>query len=318
MAMGDKGATLDGLKASHDNLDGKITDLKSDLGSLTDLDTDDKRNLVAAINEVASNSGGSGGGLSATAKAALLACFQNVAWINDGGQTYYNALSNALNSSSDQDDEIVDGYTFYDYFQYSETVTSVGQTRAFKTKVYSNIFDYKIKLKTKILSSITRNISCVGSRNGSSNDEYYAVHYNKTNEAFNVTFRGGTSDGVSAALDTVHTVIVSNTTSSPSTLYVDGNSVNFTWTYDSSYSNGFYALTSGYSGIPLFGDCQFGILEVYDSSNNLVNKYRPAVRTMDNQIGIYDTIENIFYTCSTTSYATIGHADCKYSVGNWS
>lgn len=31
MAIGDKGATLDGLKASHDNLDGKITDLKSDL-----------------------------------------------------------------------------------------------------------------------------------------------------------------------------------------------------------------------------------------------------------------------------------------------
>ena len=29
--MGDKGATLDGLKVSHDNLDGKITDLKSDL-----------------------------------------------------------------------------------------------------------------------------------------------------------------------------------------------------------------------------------------------------------------------------------------------
>lgn len=31
MALGDKGATLDGLKASHDNLDGKITDLKSEL-----------------------------------------------------------------------------------------------------------------------------------------------------------------------------------------------------------------------------------------------------------------------------------------------
>lgn len=34
MAMGDKGATLDGLKASHDNLDGKISDLKSDLSDL--------------------------------------------------------------------------------------------------------------------------------------------------------------------------------------------------------------------------------------------------------------------------------------------
>ena len=34
MAMGDKGATLDGLKVSHDNLDGKITDLKSDVDIL--------------------------------------------------------------------------------------------------------------------------------------------------------------------------------------------------------------------------------------------------------------------------------------------
>ena len=34
MALGDKGATLDGLKASHDNLDGKITDLKSDINSV--------------------------------------------------------------------------------------------------------------------------------------------------------------------------------------------------------------------------------------------------------------------------------------------
>lgn len=35
-------------------------------------------------------------GLSFTAKNALLACFRNVAWINDDGQTYYDALEDAL------------------------------------------------------------------------------------------------------------------------------------------------------------------------------------------------------------------------------
>lgn len=36
------------------------------------------------------------GGLSNTAKQALLACFEKVAWVDDQGQTYYDALYNAL------------------------------------------------------------------------------------------------------------------------------------------------------------------------------------------------------------------------------
>lgn len=38
-------------------------------------------------------------GLSAVAKAALLACFRNVAWINEHGQEYYDALEEALEQS---------------------------------------------------------------------------------------------------------------------------------------------------------------------------------------------------------------------------
>lgn len=37
--------------------------------------------------------GGSGEGLSTEVKNAILDCFENVAWVNDQGQTYYNALS---------------------------------------------------------------------------------------------------------------------------------------------------------------------------------------------------------------------------------
>lgn len=39
-------------------------------------------------------------GLSDAAKTALLNCFQNVAWINENGQTYYNALYDALYGST--------------------------------------------------------------------------------------------------------------------------------------------------------------------------------------------------------------------------
>lgn len=38
-------------------------------------------------------------GLSAEAKAALLTCFRNVAWINGQGQTYYDALETALHAN---------------------------------------------------------------------------------------------------------------------------------------------------------------------------------------------------------------------------
>ena len=40
--------------------------------------------------------GSGGGGLTDEAKAALLACFENVAWVNGDGQTYYDALADAL------------------------------------------------------------------------------------------------------------------------------------------------------------------------------------------------------------------------------
>ena len=40
------------------------------------------------------------GGLTAEAKQALLACFENVAWVGTDGQTYYDALAEALNTTA--------------------------------------------------------------------------------------------------------------------------------------------------------------------------------------------------------------------------
>lgn len=44
--------------------------------------------------------GNTGGGLSEAAKAALLACFSNVAWIGTDGQSYYDSLAEALNPTA--------------------------------------------------------------------------------------------------------------------------------------------------------------------------------------------------------------------------
>ena len=48
-----------------------------------------------------------GGSLSNAVKTALLNCFAHVAWTDENGQSYYNALQSALNSSSGGDSQQV-------------------------------------------------------------------------------------------------------------------------------------------------------------------------------------------------------------------
>ena len=66
----------------------EIADLKSDLS-----ETENEIIRTAGVVEELEC------GLTEEVEAALLACFAHVAWISDDGQTYYDALSNALNRS---------------------------------------------------------------------------------------------------------------------------------------------------------------------------------------------------------------------------
>lgn len=68
----------------------EISNIKADLGDLSELETEANTDLVSAVNEVAQR------GLSDALKTALLNCFANVAWINDKGSDYYEELENAL------------------------------------------------------------------------------------------------------------------------------------------------------------------------------------------------------------------------------
>jgi len=68
-------------------------DSASDVGYDNTASGLDAENVQDAIDELSSDSGG---GLSTNARNALLACFRNVAWANENGQSYYNALEAAL------------------------------------------------------------------------------------------------------------------------------------------------------------------------------------------------------------------------------
>ena len=97
--IADAADDLESVQGDIEDIQTDLSDLRSDLGDLSELDTTDKSSIVGAINEVAE--GGSGSGLTADIKQALLDCFENVAWIDDDGQTYYDALEDALYPPAD-------------------------------------------------------------------------------------------------------------------------------------------------------------------------------------------------------------------------
>lgn len=70
---------------------GQVTGLQTEIGDLSELETDEKSDLVSAVNEAASS-----GGLATDIKTALLQLAQKVAYIDENGQDYYDDLYNAL------------------------------------------------------------------------------------------------------------------------------------------------------------------------------------------------------------------------------
>ena len=94
----DSTLSIAGMAADAKATGDEISDLKSDLGDLSELETEDKTSIVNALNEAR---GSSGSGLTADVKQALLDCFENVAWTTADGQDYYDALEDALYPPAD-------------------------------------------------------------------------------------------------------------------------------------------------------------------------------------------------------------------------
>lgn len=90
----DNTLTQAGAAADAKKTGDEISNLKSELGDLSDLETTAKTDLVSAINEVAQSGGGSG--LTNDIKQALLQIATKVAYIDNDGRNYYYDLRNAL------------------------------------------------------------------------------------------------------------------------------------------------------------------------------------------------------------------------------
>lgn len=73
----------------------KIDTVNTNIGDFNEAEVDGE-NIIEMIN----NAGNNGGGLSQSAKDALINCFNHVAWIDENGASYVQTLQNALNAST--------------------------------------------------------------------------------------------------------------------------------------------------------------------------------------------------------------------------
>lgn len=94
-SLGENGEYPSPGQSWQEEIEAELSDVKQDLGDLSELETEDKSNLVSAINEAA-QSGGSGTRLTEDLKQALLQIAEKVAYIDEDGQDYYDALYDAL------------------------------------------------------------------------------------------------------------------------------------------------------------------------------------------------------------------------------
>lgn len=230
---------------------------------------------------------------------------------------------------------VPNGYKFYDYIWLPQNTGSSSEPRFRRTsgaliglKQYSNLdlISYEFDFICSQAYPSNFGVSLLGGRSagGSTNScAFYllgnygtAAHYHGNDTQTNLIW----------VLNTKTRVIYQNTGASPSQLIVNRNSEELVWSNTVSIPNTRLHLFANPTpsdlssmsnlALPTVG-VKIGKVKIYDLSGNLINNYIPCVRKSDNVIGMYDTVENVFYTAYQTSYATIGNSNCIYEVGDY-
>ena len=221
-------------------------------------------------------------------------------------------------------------YTLYDYIQRITAGTGVNvSTPVAGTILVSGLGDlnalsYKYRYKTASgYDTSNSGVALFGGRSVSGSSSSVAFYVSKGEKASTM------NHGVDFLLDetlsvgSIHTVELVTGASSPSTFSVDETYTdNIAWT-NSNVVNVPFAIfvnkvSTATNNQSLTVKVQLGAIEIKNASGNSVATLVPAVRKADDVIGMYDTVNDNFYTTSTASYATIGNSGCVYEVGSWS
>lgn len=221
------------------------------------------------------------------------------------------------------------GYTQYDYVRYTGSDTTAGDPKTqIKTPEFANLNQNIIEFDFMPYVAQTGTTAGVigGQKQGTSGNGFTFSFYARTDTKRVSCFSHGSALGINDNPNVVQGKVahvrLDPGSASPSKLTVDSLEVTAAWT-DSQTINtnigycGKYVSGTAESYCTLKSFAAIGILKAYNLSNELVGKYVPCVRDSDNQIGIWDTVTETFYTTDTASAATVGATGCVWAVGNW-
>lgn len=236
-------------------------------------------------------------------------------------------------------DVLPSAYKKYDYIWIPTNTGSSSEPRVSRyrgaflaLKQYADLnkigFEFEFQCQQVYPSNFYVNVVGGRSASGSTNslalylkgDGFGSMHYHGNDTTFT---------SVSYVNDVKYKCKYTNPSTSPAQITIGNNSQTLSWTSASTIPNTNLYLFSNPtpSDLNSLGSTtvftvrvKVGTIKVFDTDENLINKYIPCVRKSDKVIGFYDVIEGIFYTTissSYISYATLDNPNCFYAVGYW-
>lgn len=217
-------------------------------------------------------------------------------------------------------------YQIYDFIKSTKQSGAVNTNYWILLKQFDdlNALNFRFKLKPTNDSSTS---TIFGARVDSLANSV-AVYLNATTDGSRqlvIAAEDWQSTGIFLPLNEVATVVCENPSVSPSRVKVNnGEWVELPWASTVTekqvlnlapmlFNNPLNSSTS----LKIFPNQELGHLEFFNYSGTRVGDYFPVKRVSDNVVGMYDVVENVFYTTKTAAYATIGNSSCIYAVGNW-
>ena len=214
-------------------------------------------------------------------------------------------------------------YQVYDYIHAPGTVTinNVTSQMWIALKQYANLNALSCEFAVlRVSGGATSGPAVFGRRSTSGALSSFGFYPKDTELGYHLHGDEGTNPP-SFTTDVVNIVKYTNTSASPSSLQVNDNTPNsITWVNNNVLNLAPVLFMNPVNDVQDNMNVFFKLsyIKFFDLNGQLVGHYFPVVRNSDNRIGVFDIVEQVFYTTSTASYSTIGNANCKYEVGMWS
>lgn len=256
----------------------------------------------------------------------VLDALEYVTWNTSNAEAKLAVLREAI-YNPDPSHILPAGYAQHDYvYKYRGVVTNLDPL--IKIKQYSKIYEKGIDIIFGYNSDVTSSGAAVlGARFRSSqvSDNSESFGFYQTGQKIWAHAYGATPQSISG-INSGSNIIRYRPISGGATLTLNnGNPLTITGSYGRELSlpglaisaNPVYYTDQSQADNPsINAGTNVGNIKIYDGST-LIGNYIPCIRVADNVIGYYDVIENVFYTASDPSYATVGDSNCIYAIGDW-